>query len=259
MNSKGRNPYRSKISVLVDIWTKIISYGDLAGITRNEVRNILYETYRARNITPFKGKANPEDLYDKELMSLYIVGKYGLGLDKQYPEIFDEVFYNERLYEKIIEIMLSNSNVDKVRSTVLNLLGGELDSNTTARILRTLFTAVVLGFRKEEELIELMHRFIKIFPEQEQTIRNYTRFYIAFRVAEAVSKGLIRNKISKEVYKQSLAIKIGFSKIIPDDNYIYSIAREVFHVPDKILRNILNVGNKAKVRGKHLVNSASKY
>lgn len=246
MNFKGRNPYRNKISVLVDVWTKIISYGDIAGITREEVRKMLYEAYKARKIAPFKGKATPEDLYDKELMSLYIVGKYGLGLDKQYPEIFDEIFYNERLYEKIIDIALTTNDIREARSIILNLLGGEINSNTTARILRTLFTAIILGFREEEELIELMHRLVKMFPEQEQTIRKYTRFYIAFRVAEAISRGIVRNKVSKEAYKQSLALKIGFPKTIPDDNYIYSIAREVFRVPDKILRNILSTNNKNK-------------
>ncbi len=256
--TRGRNPYKNKISVLVDVWTKIVSYGDLAGITRDEIRKVLYEAYKSKNITPFKGRANPEDLYDKELMSLYIVGKYGLGLDKQYPEIFDEVFYNEKLYEKIIEIMLSNEDNTKTRNIVLNLLGGEIDSNTVARMLRTLFTAIVFGFREEEELVKLLHRFLEVFPEQEQTIRKYSRFYIAFRVAEAISKGIIRNKVSKEVYKQSLALKIGLPKIIPDDPYIYSIAREVFHVPDKILKNVLTLNNKNADKPKQSVNNRNK-
>ncbi len=256
---KGRNPYKNKISVLVDVWTKIISYGDLAGITRDEIRKVLYEAYKSRNITPFKGKANPEDLYDKELMSLYVVGKYGLGLDKQYPEIFDEVFYNEKLYERIIEIMLSNEDNEKTRSIVLNLLGGGIDSNTIARILRTLFTAIVFGFREEEELVKLLHRFLEVFPEEEQTIRKYSRFYIAFRVAEAISKGIVRNRVSKEVYKQSLALKIGLPKIIPDDQYIYSIAREVFHVPDKILKNVLTINsNKNTTKPRQSVSNRDK-
>ena len=82
---------------------------------------------------------------------------------------------------------------------------------------------------------------MKVFPDMEKTIRKYARFYVAFRTAEAIAKGEIKNKIEKEAFKQSLALRLGLEKIIPDDNYVYIIAREVFKVPDNVLRKILKV------------------
>ena len=240
MSSKTqRNPYRKKINTLVDLWTKIIEYYAEGGVKRKEIEELLRKYYEERRITPFKGKATPEDLYDKELTSLYIVGKYGLGLDKEYREIFDEVFYHEETFERIIELILREEH--GVRELVLNLLGGSLEPNTLARILRVMFTMVILGFRKEEELHKLLRKFAEYFPEHKDTLRKYTRFYIAFRVAEAIAKGEVKNRVSKEALKQSLALRIGFEKSIPDDKYVYSIAKEVFKVPSKILKNILNV------------------
>ncbi len=234
-----RNPYRKKINVLVDLWTKIIEYYAEGGVKRKEIEEMLRKYYEEKRIVPFKGKATPDDLYDKELTSLYIVGKYGLGLDKEYREIFDEVFYHEETYERIIEVLLRGEQ--GARELVLNLLGGSLEPNTLARILRVMFTMVILGFRKEEEFYRLLRVIADYFPEHRDTLRKYTRFYIAFRVAEAIAKGQVKNKVAKEALKQSLALRIGFEKSIPDDKYIYSIAREVFKIPVKILKNVLNV------------------
>ncbi len=240
MGVKGsRNPYRKKINVLVDLWTKIIEYYAEGGASRKEIEELLRKYYEEKRVVPFKGKATPEDLYDKELTSLYVVGKYGLGLDKEYREIFDEVFYHEKTYERIIELLLREEH--GARELILNLLGGSLEPNTLARILRVMFTMVVLGFRKEEEFYKLLRVFANYFPEHKDTLRKYTRFYIAFRVAEAIAKGEVKNKVSKEALKQSLALRIGFERSIPDDKYIYTIAREVFKVPQKILKNTLNI------------------
>ncbi len=240
MSAKGsRNPYKKKINVLVDLWTKIIEYYAEGGVSRKEIEELLRKYYEEKRVVPFKGKATPEDLYDKELTSLYVVGKYGLGLDKEYREIFDEVFYHEETYERIIELLLRKEH--GARELILNLLGGSLEPNTLARILRVMFTMVVLGFRKEEEFYKLLRAFANYFPEHKDTLRKYTRFYIAFRVAEAIAKGEVKNKVSKEALKQSLALRIGFEKSIPDDKYIYTIAREVFKVPQKILKNVLNI------------------
>lgn len=241
MSVKGsRNPYKRKINTLVDLWTKIIEHYSEGGVNRKEIEKLLRKYYEEKRITPFKGRATPDDLYDKELTSLYVVGKYGLGLDKEYREIFDTLFYHEETYERIIELLLRKER--GARELILNLLGGSLEPNTLARILRVMFTMVILGFRKEEEFYRLLRMFANYFPEHKDTIRKYAKFYIAFRVAEAIAKGKVKNKVSKEALKQSLALRIGFEKTIPDDKYIYTIAREVFKVPQKTLKSALNIG-----------------
>ncbi|MEM0366487.1 MAG: DUF2192 domain-containing protein, partial [Acidilobaceae archaeon] len=77
-------------------------------------------------------------------------------------------------------------------------------------------------------------------PEKSKTIKNYIKFYIAFKIAEAISNGEVRDRISKEALKHALALEFKLEKRgLPDDSYIRMIAREVFNIPEKILNNIL--------------------
>ncbi len=234
-----RNPYRKRIKILVDILNKIIHrYEEL---TRKDVVEILRKTYEKHKIKPLKGKANPPDLYDKELSSLYIVGKYGLGIDEDYPDFFYNIFYIEESFEKCIELLMNNK-FDEAREILKkNSSSGVIDSNTVARMLRIPFTKLLLGFMDEKEFSNILVKTVKAIPEEERTVKNYVRFYVAFRVAEAIYRGEIRNKGYKEAYKKALSLRLGFPKITPSDDYVAIIAREVFNIPDKVLEKILSI------------------
>ena len=119
------------------------------------------------------------------------------------------------------------------------MLGGQIDDNTVARLLRVLTTKVVTGFEDEDKLIKLLQLLPKVFPEQERTVRKYARFYIALRVAQSIAMREIRSRIAKEAFKQALAARIGLPRIMPDDGYIVFIATNVFEVPRKKLARIL--------------------
>ncbi|MEM3284890.1 MAG: DUF2192 domain-containing protein, partial [Fervidicoccaceae archaeon] len=91
--------YRKKISVAIDILSEI---SEKMIADRDKVIKLLKEKYEEYRISPFRGIAQPEDLYDKEMATLYVVGKYGMGLDEDYPEIFERVFEKEKKYEAFI-------------------------------------------------------------------------------------------------------------------------------------------------------------
>ncbi|OYT38847.1 MAG: hypothetical protein B6U89_05200 [Desulfurococcales archaeon ex4484_58] len=234
-----RNPYRRRIKLLVDILNEVINKQE--EMTRKEVVEILRKTYEKHRIKPLKGKANPPDLYDKELSSLYVVGKYGLGLDEDYPRFFNKVFYIEEVFEKCIEKIMKGDS-EGVRELLKTVsLSGVIDSNTVARMLRIPFTKLLLGFIEEEEFAEILLKTKEVLPEEERTVRNYVRFYIAFKTAEAIYRGEIKNKMYKEAYKRALAVRLGFPRSTPSDEYIAIIGKEVFNLSDELLKKTLSI------------------
>ncbi len=202
---------------------------------REKIKEEMKKLYEKEEISPLRGLALPPDILDKELTTLYVVGKFGMGLtDEELGGAFD---FEKKLEEAARIIMEAPPDArDRIRELI-----GPVDSNALARIFRIYFTATVLGFVDENDFIKLIRNALKVFPDMEKTIRKYARFYVAFRTAEAIAKGEIKNKIEKEAFKQSLALRLGLEKIIPDDNYVYIIAREVFKVPDNVLRKTLKV------------------
>jgi hypothetical protein len=207
---------------------------------------ILKDVYERESIKPLKGASNPSDLYDKELISLYVVGKHGMGLEEQYPELFDRVFGDEVKFESAIDVALREP-FDRAAEKIKTILG-DISDNTLARILRLKMTEVFFGFTGNESFVNVIKVFSKAFPAKTKTLENYTRFYIAFKVAEAIAKGEVRDKISKEALKHALALEIGLNdkRKLPDDNYVSKIAVEVFNVPQRSLAGILSATRKPR-------------
>ncbi len=222
--------HRKRVELVTDLIAETLE----EGWDRERVKKELYKRYSEAGISPFRGIALPPDILDKEMATFYVISKYGLGMDEELGQVIE----TERKLEDAAEKLLQKGA--EARDEILLSLG-PIDSNVLSRIFRVVFTAVILGFRPEEDLIKLLHKALEAFPDMEKTIRKYARFYIAFRVAEAIAKGEVRNRVEKEALKQSLALRIGLPKIIPDDNYIYTIAREVFKVPETQLRKILKL------------------
>ncbi len=229
--------HRKRIEVATDLIAEALE----KNWDRKRLEKELSKKYEEEGISPLRGLALPLDIIDKEMSTLYVVAKYGLGLS----EDMDEVFSTEKKLERAAELLLEKGA--DARQQILQEFGG-IDSNTLSRIFRVIFTSVVLGFRPEEDLIKLLHKAKEAFPEEERTVKKYARFYIAFRVAEAIAKGEVTDKLSKEALKQSLSLKINLPKILPDDEYIYIIAKEVFKVDDNTLRRILKIEGRRKRR-----------
>ena len=197
-----RNPYRKRIKVLVEILNNILHRSN--EVNRRDVVELLRKTYEKHGIKPLKGKANPPDLFDKELSSLYVVGKYGLGFDQDYPELFRKIFYIEEVFEQAIEYIIVGEHT-KARDLLKTVSPSNVvDSNTIARMLRIPFTKLLMGFLSEEEFSKILIKTRETIPEEERTVKNYVRFYIAFKIAESIYRGEVRSKNFKEALKLSL-------------------------------------------------------
>jgi len=241
-------PHKKRIRVAVELLSELSKQID--SITRSEAVNMLKKAYSTHKLQPIKGKATPADIFDKEMATLYVVGKYGLHLHLDSPELFGKVFYIEEELDGAINEVLSG-NYEKASEKLKKMSpSGTIDGNAIARMLRIPLTKYILGFSSEEELREVLLKTLEAFPQEERTIKNYVRFFISLKLSEMIYKGEIRSREEKEAYKKALAIRIGFPKVAPSDDYIRAVAKSVFGISDTVLNRVLKLpeGKKADQR-----------
>ncbi|MCY0868188.1 MAG: DUF2192 domain-containing protein [Desulfurococcus sp.] len=238
-----RQPHKKRIQVAISILSEAVKKpGEL---NRSELVELLRRAYEKAGLNPIRGTALPPDIYDKELTTLYVISKYGLGVLNDYPSLSTKVFYIEETLEEALNLILQN-RFDEAREKIKSISpSGVIDSNMIARLLRIPMTKLVLGFIGEDEFSRILHKALETFPEDEKTIRNYARFFVGFKVAEAIYKGEVKSREYKEALKRALALRIGFPKATPSDAYIKAIAEAVFNMREEELGKILKVTEKA--------------
>lgn len=226
--------YRDRVEASIEIWGNILR----RNLTeRADVVKLLREVYEERGVEPIRGKTKI-NIYDKEMATLYLVGKYGLGLDEdQYPEIFGKVFRNEVLYEKAFSEVLNGSPPREVLERYFR----EVNENVIFRVLRLGLTKTLLGWEAEENLIKVIKLFLRNFPRYSIRLNSFIRFYIALRLAERIVKREIRNRLEKEAYKHSMCVKFGSLKNAPPDSLIREIAVNVFKGKEFEVNTVLNL------------------
>lgn len=226
--------YKDRIKVINELWGKILD--NWKSLNREQVVNLLKIAYEQNNIKPFRGfKAN--NLYEKELITLYVVGKDGLGLYEDYKNVFDKLLNNEEIYDEISITILESPEkaFEKAKS----------DKDVLARALRVIFTEVIFSFADESKLsIALRKLDSSSIDAVKHTARSFARFYTAFRLAEGIAEGKIRDRINYIAMKKAISINIGISYPLPKSNYVALISREVFNVKPKILKKVLEVPQK---------------
>ena len=234
-----KTPHKARIQVAVALLSEFTR--QLNQLDRAKAVDLLRKSYEARKINPIRGKTQPPDLYDKEMATLYVIGKYGLKLDLEYPELVEKIFYIEKNLEEALDDIVQNK-FQEAREKLKRLSPtGVIDSNTIARLLRIPLTRLMLGFISEEEFKSVMQKVLEAIPEEEKTLRNYARFFVAYKLAEAIYKGEVKTREEKEALKKALAIRIGFPKSTPSDEYTAAIATQVFNIDEKTLEKILGI------------------
>jgi hypothetical protein len=231
-------PHRARVQAAVAILSELVK--NIDEVDRAKAVELLKKVYQEKKISPIRGRAQPVDIFDKELATLYVVGKYGLKLDQESPELFEKVFYVEQTLEEALKDILE-SRLEEAREKIKRVSPtGTIDSNMVARLLRIPLTMLILGFMSEEEFRNILHSVKAAISEEERTVTNYARFFIGFKLAEAIYKGEVKSREEKEALKKALAIRIGFPKSTPSDDYVEAIATSVFNINRKILEKVLS-------------------
>jgi len=226
---------RRRIRVLVDAWSDIMHMNVK---TREEAVDILKRVYEEAKIEPIRGASNPPDLFDKEMISLYIIGKWGLGIDKELsPEFLNSVFWKELLVERVINALDSVENEESLCCKVPELRE-ILDDNFVARTLRFAFTLYYFGFRDEEWFRNILRKVYKVLSRYEETVRRFVKFYIAYKVGEGLERNEIKNRMELNIAKNLLALELSIPKAVPSNSYVLEVAKYYFNLPKKVIEEL---------------------
>ena len=236
---------RKRLKVLVDVWGHVIGREK---ISREDLIELLKKEYEKNGVEPFRGAAKPQDIYEKDLIALYVVGVYGLGLREEYSELISRLFEPEERYEKACDVLYSEEDPDKAREKVIELLGKQPDSLLLSKIFRVEILKHYFGFIEEDRMSRILVNMLRAFPEEEATVRRLAKFYIAYKIGLAILRGEIRDWVTKEAYKQALAIELKNIRGIPDDTYVAKIISSIFGVKRESYASILRISRKEVVK-----------
>jgi len=228
------NAKRKRVKAYVDAISELLMDPEPS---RERAAELVRKHLESEGVEPFRGASKPDDIFEKELISLYIVGVRGLGIRDDYSEIFSKVFDKEERYEEIIKLLTSDLPIEKVREGIKSLIP-DMSEGDVARILRFALTLYYLDFEPYEFVVKAIKRMLEALPEFEDTIRRFTKFFVAVKLAEEISSGSIRNKVEKEIRKQLISLETGVPKSTPSDSYVAKIASVTYEIPDKVLSNI---------------------
>ncbi len=226
---------RKRVKAYVDALSELIL---MDNPTREAAVEILKKALEAGGVEPFRGVTKPPDIYEKELMSLYVIGSRGLDIHEEYGDKFSKAFYKEKLYDDLLKVAESD-DVSSLKDRFKQLLGREVEDSDIARLLRLIMTLYYLDFINYNHVVTLLKKISAAFPEYIDTVRRFVKFFIAIKISSDIASGLIKNKMRKDLAKQLISLDIGISRAVPSDRYIREIAKILFNIPKEVVSKVL--------------------
>jgi hypothetical protein len=229
------NAKRLRIIAAVNVWGELLR---LKIASREDAINIIKNIYKDTNVEPIRGASSPPDIFDKEMITIYIIGKWGLGLDKEMLiEMLDSLFNKEVMLEKLYNSILQGNSRDEICREIKELCE-KLDEALIARELRFAFTLYYFGFTEYGNLVTLLRKIYMFFPEFQETVRRFTKFVIAYEVGSRISSGKIKNDIELNMTKNVIALDIGIPRALPSTSYIVEVSKHFFNLQENILKSL---------------------
>jgi hypothetical protein len=228
-----RRVHARRIEACIDLVSRALK-GEIEN--REEAVKELERLYRALKIEPIRGWAKI-NLFDKEMCTVYVVAKYGLGLDvNEYKDLYERILGIELKAERAAERIKAGEGASAIAEEL-----GFVDENTVFRIARLEATAVLLGFKPEDGLVLLLDRLSELFPGLNHKIASFKKFYIAFKIAQGIAEGTVRTRLEKEALKHALCIKFKAEKAAPSDDFIRELAINVLKLQERYVANAVSL------------------
>ncbi len=228
------NAKRRRVKAYVNALSDLISSDNP---TRELAIQLIKKYLENANVEPFRGASKPEDIYEKEMISLYVIATRGLGVNSEFKELMSKVFYKELTYEDAYLLLTRDAPPETVREEIQSL-AGNIDESYITRVLRYALTLYHLDFEPFESVVRVLKKAHQAFPEFSEAIKRFTKFVISVKLAEEISQGIIKNKIEKEIRKQLISLEIGLPKTTPPDDYVMKVAKITYEVNDSVLSRI---------------------
>lgn len=229
------NIRRKRVIALVNSWSKIISENIT---TREQAIEILKKSYEETGAEPIRGSSVSPDLFDKDMASLYIVGKWGLGIDKELSkEVLEKIFSIEIAVEKIIDSLRKTTSYEDFCREFEEICKN-LDERLVARMLRYAFTLYYFGFIDRQEFFDILRKTYTVLKPLEETVKRFTKFVIAYEVSRKISENEIKNRTNLNMIKNLVALDIGIPHTVPTTKYIIDVAQHFFELSQDLINNL---------------------
>ncbi|MEM1526184.1 MAG: DUF2192 domain-containing protein [Ignisphaera sp.] len=229
------NLKRKRVIALVNAWSRIVKENITS---REQVKEVLQRCYEELDVEPIRGSSSSPDLYDKDIVSLYIVGKWGLGIDKDLSrEIFKNIFNLEIVIEKIVDKIQKSSSYEELCKEDSKLCES-LDDKLVARILRYMFTLYYFGFIDRTIFAQFMRKAYLVLKPMEDTIKRFAKFVIAYEVGKKMVENEIKSKIELNMEKNAVALDLGIPNALPSIGYILEVTKHFFEIPQNLTNSL---------------------
>jgi Uncharacterized protein conserved in archaea len=209
----------------------------------------LQALYREKGIEPFRGLSR-EGVYDKEIATVYLVGVYGAAVLS--PGEYDNIFYIENKAMEAIEIIKSvtevvSPDVKEMLMKKTEEIKGKSTEEKVFRVLRVVFTGAILGYYPEILMVKSIKTYEMVYPNLSERLVNYAAFYSAYKIAEEIALGKIRNSDDLKIQKYTYCLKLGFQKCKPSDKLIAEVAGSIYKVNKTLLAKLFAKGALPKL------------
>ncbi len=209
----------------------------------------LQALYREKGIEPFRGLSR-EGVYDKEIATVYLVGVYGAAVLS--PGEYDNIFYIENKAMEAIEIIKSvtevvSPDVKEMLMKKTEEIKGKSTEEKVFRVLRVVFTGAILGYYPEILMVKSIKTYEMVYPNLSERLVNYAAFYSAYKIAEEIALGKIRNPDDLKIQKYTYCLKLGFQKCKPSDKLIAEVAGSIYKVNKTLLAKLFAKGALPKL------------
>ncbi len=209
----------------------------------------LQALYREKGIEPFRGLSR-EGVYDKEIATVYLVGVYGAAVLS--PSEYDNIFYIENKAVEAIEIIKSvtevvSPDVKEMLMKKTEEIKGKSTEEKVFRVLRVVFTGAILGYYPEILMVKSIKTYEMVYPNLSERLVNYAAFYSAYKIAEEIALGKIRNPDDLKIQKYTYCLKLGFQKCKPSDKLIAEVAGSIYKVNKTLLAKLFAKGALPKL------------
>jgi len=209
----------------------------------------LQTLYGEKGIEPFRGLSK-EGVYDKEIATVYLVGIYGAAVLS--PGEYDDIFYIENKAMEAIEIVKSVTEVVPPETKEMLMkkteeVKGKSTEDKVFRVLRLVFTGVVLGYHPEILMVKSIKTYETAYPSLSERLVNYAAFYSAYKIAEEIALGRIRSPEDLKIQKYTYCLKLGFQKCKPSDRLIAEVASSIYKVNKALLAKLFAKGALPKL------------
>ncbi|MEM2752472.1 MAG: DUF2192 domain-containing protein [Sulfolobales archaeon] len=213
---------RAYINVIADV---IAELGTRNNVSREWVVRELKKALEETQVEPFRGIRYSSEVYEKELISVYIVATRILRLPiKKFGRVLEEVFSNEISLDKVVTVIKRHRDFSGIRSAIDNYLGS-VDEVVLSKIIRYITTEYYLDLIDENEALRSVSNLVKAYPEFSDRFSRMAKFFIAIVVGSKMVSSEIRSRMDLEMRKKALTITLGLSGGAPSNEYIVDVAK----------------------------------